>query len=65
MTNGQVDSKDVKEDLKEDVKGEWVSERLARADDQVRAFLSEHPIFSLACAVGIGYLAARLLRPKP
>jgi hypothetical protein len=41
---------------------EWITERLAQADKQARSFLTEHPILSLACAVGIGYLAARLLR---
>jgi hypothetical protein len=51
----------------EDVKmlkdgGEWMADRLERADKQVRSFLTEHPVLSLACAVGIGYLAARLLR---
>lgn len=43
---------------------EWISERLASADKQARSFLTEHPILSLACAVGIGYLAARLLRSR-
>lgn len=41
---------------------EWLSERLALADKQARAFITEHPILSLACAAGVGYLAARLLR---
>jgi hypothetical protein len=42
--------------------GRWMAEQLERADKQVRSFLTEHPVLSLACAVGIGYLAARLLR---
>jgi ElaB/YqjD/DUF883 family membrane-anchored ribosome-binding protein len=43
---------------------EWLSEQLSRADKQARTFLTEHPILSLACAVGVGYLAARLLRSR-
>ena len=43
---------------------EWIAERLAQADKQARSFLTEHPLLSLACAVGIGYLAARLLREQ-
>jgi ElaB/YqjD/DUF883 family membrane-anchored ribosome-binding protein len=43
---------------------DWVAERLTRADQQARSFLTEHPILAIACAVGIGYLAARLLRPR-
>ncbi len=58
MIDGQTDGKAVKELPA----GEWVAERLARADKQARSFLIEHPYLSLACAVGLGYLAARLLR---
>jgi len=43
---------------------EWVREGLARADQEVRSLLTQHPILSLACAVGAGYLIARLLRSR-
>ena len=59
MDNGQADGEVAKE-LRDG--RDWVVERLARADKQARSLLTEHPILSLACAVGIGYLAARLLR---
>ncbi|MDB4968967.1 MAG: hypothetical protein JWN44_4656 [Myxococcales bacterium] len=59
MSERQVDGNGVKQ-LQDG--REWVAERLARADKQARSLLTEHPIAALACAVGIGYLAARLLR---
>jgi hypothetical protein len=43
---------------------EWVTDTLARADKEVRSFLTEHPVMSLACAVGAGFLLARLLRGR-
>jgi ElaB/YqjD/DUF883 family membrane-anchored ribosome-binding protein len=43
---------------------EWIAERFAQADKQARSFLREHPILTLACAVGVGYLAARLWRAR-
>lgn len=42
---------------------EWLGKQLAVTDKHARWFLTEHPILALACAVGIGYLAARLLGP--
>ena len=56
MNDGHPESK-VVEELSDG--GEW----FARVDQQVRSLLIEHPILSLACAVGVGYLAARLLDP--
>lgn len=61
MSETQVSGDVVKELLEG---REWLAERLARADKQARSILTEHPILSLACAVGIGYLAARLLRDR-
>jgi hypothetical protein len=43
---------------------EWIREGLVRADKEVRSLLTQHPILSLACAVGAGYLIARLLRSR-
>jgi hypothetical protein len=59
MKNGQGDGEVIKE-LQDG--REWMAAQLARADQQARSFLTEHPILALAGAVGIGYLAARLLR---
>ena len=39
----------------------WVADRLAKVDKEARSFLTVHPIVALACAVGIGFVAARLL----
>lgn len=61
MSNGSGGS-DVVQQLQDG--REWMLERLTQADRQARLFLIEHPVLSLACAVGIGYLAARLLRPR-
>jgi ElaB/YqjD/DUF883 family membrane-anchored ribosome-binding protein len=61
MNDAQSDGKMAKELLQG---REWVAERLARADEQARSFLTEHPVLSLACAVGIGFLAARWLRSR-
>jgi ElaB/YqjD/DUF883 family membrane-anchored ribosome-binding protein len=60
MNTTQTDGEEAVKELRDG--REWMTERLARADKQARSFLTEHPILSLACAVGIGYLAARLLR---
>ncbi|MGZ3443294.1 MAG: hypothetical protein ACXVDD_27425 [Polyangia bacterium] len=43
---------------------EWAAERLAAVDKQARSFLAEHPIVALAGAVGIGFLAGRLLSAR-
>ncbi|MGZ3427991.1 MAG: hypothetical protein ACXVCV_15150 [Polyangia bacterium] len=43
---------------------EWAAERLAAVDKQARSFLTEHPIVALGCAVGIGFLAGRLLSAR-
>jgi ElaB/YqjD/DUF883 family membrane-anchored ribosome-binding protein len=59
MNDKQVDGTAIKELLE---RRDWVVEQLGRADKQARSFLTEHPILSLACAVGVGYLAARLMR---
>lgn len=40
---------------------QWMTERLARTDRRARSLLTEHPFVSLACAVGAGFLASRLL----
>jgi ElaB/YqjD/DUF883 family membrane-anchored ribosome-binding protein len=61
MNAEQVDGQ-VMKDLMEG--RDWVAERLARADKQARSFLTEHPILTLACAVGVGFLAARLLQSR-
>ena len=42
----------------------WVADRLARVDKEARSFLTEHPIVALGCAVGIGFVAARLLSAR-
>jgi len=60
--NNETDESEVVKPLHEG--REWIAERLAQADEQARSFLTEHPILSLACAVGIGCLAARLLRDR-
>ena len=39
----------------------WAGERLAAIDKQARWFVTAHPIAALACAVGLGFVAARLL----
>lgn len=39
----------------------WVADRFAKIDKEARSFLTEHPIVALACAVGVGFVAARLL----
>ena len=39
----------------------WASEQLESIDKKARWFLIAHPIAALACAVGIGFVAARLL----
>ena len=39
----------------------WAGERLTALDKQARSFLTQHPIAALACAVGLGFVAARLL----
>jgi len=33
-------------------------------DKQARGFVTAHPIAALLCAVGIGFVAARLLSPR-
>jgi ElaB/YqjD/DUF883 family membrane-anchored ribosome-binding protein len=62
MSDGNGDNQAVRNQLEDG--RDWVVDRLAEADKQARSFLTEHPILALACAVGIGYLAARLLRPN-
>ena len=42
----------------------WAADRLAALDKQARGFVTAHPIAALACAVGIGFVAARLLSPR-
>jgi ElaB/YqjD/DUF883 family membrane-anchored ribosome-binding protein len=42
----------------------WAGEQLAALDKQARWFVAAHPIAALACAVGIGFLAARLLSAR-
>ena len=45
----------------------WAVDRLAALDKKARWLVTEHPIVALACAAGIGFVAARLLsgRRKP
>ena len=45
----------------EDGRRAWAGERLTALDKQARSFLTQHPIAALACAVGLGFVAARLL----
>jgi hypothetical protein len=61
MSHEEVASEAAQESI---VVSEWMTEKMARADKEVRAFLTEHPLLSLACAVGAGYLLARLLRGR-
>jgi ElaB/YqjD/DUF883 family membrane-anchored ribosome-binding protein len=42
----------------------WAVDRLAALDKKARWLVSEHPIAALACAVGIGFIAARLLSAR-
>lgn len=42
----------------------WAVDRLAALDKQARWFVTAHPIVVLACAVGIGFVAARLSSPR-
>ena len=42
----------------------WAGERLAALDKQARWFVTAHPIAALACAVGLGFVAARLLSSR-
>lgn len=43
---------------------EWAAERLAEVDKQARSFITGHPFLAIACAFGIGFLAARLLSAR-
>jgi hypothetical protein len=42
----------------------WAVDRLAELDKKARWLVTAHPIAALACAVGIGFVAARLLSPR-
>lgn len=42
----------------------WAVDRLAALDKQARWFVTAHPIAALACAVGLGFVAARLLSAR-
>lgn len=39
-----------------------IKERVAPIDQWIRTFAREQPILALATAIGIGYLAGRLIR---
>ena len=42
----------------------WTVDQLAALDKKARWFVTAHPIAALLCAVGIGFVAARLLSPR-
>jgi len=42
----------------------WVADRVAKVDKGARSILTAHPIVAIACAVGIGFVAARLLSAR-
>jgi hypothetical protein len=42
----------------------WAVDQLAVLDKKARWFVTAHPIAALACAVGIGFVVARLLTAR-